>query len=66
MSRNRRVQNSQLQMWLGFVGFFAGMAVLSVAVTVVMRRPLDPIGLVVAVVLVVVFLLMLRRYRSRR
>lgn len=66
MSRNRRVENSQLQMWLGFTGFFAFMALVSVGATAIMRRPLDPLGLLVAIVLVAAFFLLLRRYRAGR
>ena len=66
MSRNKRVVNSQLQMWLGFTGFFAFMALVSVGATVIMRRPLDPLGLIVAIALVVAFLLLLRKYRAEQ
>ncbi|HIY65649.1 MAG TPA: hypothetical protein H9830_05160 [Candidatus Agrococcus pullicola] len=62
--RNRRVQRNQLQMWLGFLGFFAAIAVLSVVGSLVMGYPLEPLGVIVMIGLIVGFVLLLRRYRS--
>lgn len=62
--RNRHVQRNQLQMWLGFLGFFAAIAVLSVIGSVVMGYPLQPLGVLVMIGLIVGFLLLLRKYRS--
>lgn len=63
-NRNRGVQRNQLQMWLGFVGFFAVIAVLSVAGSLFMGFPLEPFGVIVMIGLIVAFFLLRRRYRS--
>lgn len=64
MPNNESVRRNQLQMWLGFVGFFAAMAVISVVVTFMLGRVLDPLGTIVAAALIVIFVLLLRRYRA--
>ena len=64
MPNNESVRRNQLQMWLGFVGFFAVMAVISVVVTFLLGRVIDPLGAIVAAVLAVIFFVLLRRYRS--
>lgn len=51
-------------MWLGFLGFFAAIAVLSVVGSLVMGYPLEPLGVIVMIGLIVGFVLLLRRYRS--
>ena len=64
MPANESVRRNQLQMWLGFVGFFAVMAIISVVVTFFLGRVIDPVGLIVAVVLAVIFFVLLRRFRA--
>ncbi|SJM49512.1 hypothetical protein [Gulosibacter sp. 10] len=63
MARNRGVRRNQLEMWLGFVGFFAAMAVLSVLVALVTGRPVDPAAVLLAAGLLVTLLLLWLRYR---
>lgn len=67
MARNRRVVRAQLEMWLGFVGFFAVMAIANlVGVFVLGGDPLLPIVVFVALVGAFVWLLALwRRDRAR-
>lgn len=62
--RNRSVQRNQLQMWLGFIGFFAVVSVLSVVGSAAMGYALQPLGVIVMIGLLVAFVLLLRRYRS--
>lgn len=50
-------------MWLGFVAFFAGMAVLSVVVTLCRGIPLDPVGVVATLVLLAVLGVLYTAYR---
>ena len=68
MARNRRVQRAQLEMWLGFVGFFAFMSLVNlVGVFALGGGSLLPI--VVALVLVGAFVwlfVLWRRDRERR
>lgn len=66
MSRNESVRRNRLQMWLGFVGFFGVMAVFSVVGTLALGSTLDPLGLVIAIVLIIAFFVLLRRYRALR
>lgn len=62
--RNRGVQRNQLQMWLGFVGFFGAISILSVVGSAALGYALQPLGVIVMVLLIVAFVLLLRRYRS--
>jgi len=63
MARNKQVDRNQLQLWLGFVSFFAFMAVFSVVACAVMRIPLDPLRVAAPIVLLIVLGLLYRRYR---
>ena len=65
MARNRRVGRAQLEMWLGFLGFFALMAVVNVIGTfVVGGSPVLPV--LVAVALLGAFAWVFARWRRDR
>lgn len=64
MAGNESVRRNQLQLWLGFVGFFGVMSVFSIVGTLIMGRLPNLLGLAVAVALIVTFFVLLRRYRA--
>lgn len=65
MARNRHVQRAQLEMWLGFVGFFAVMGIVNLVGTFIVRgSPALPV--VVAVVLLAGFIALFMAWRRDR